>query len=80
MLHIDASDETMTHRLLERGKSSGRVDDNEQTIRERLKVFHDVTTPVINHYAKQGKVRRVNSENPPDQVFLEVQNILDSIH
>ena len=79
MLYVEASDETMTKRLLYRGQSSGRVDDNEETIKQRLKTFHDVTEPVISHYSKSDKVRRVNSENPPDQVFLEVSEVFNEL-
>ena len=50
----------MTNRLLERGKSSGRVDDNEETIKNRLNTFHQVTQPVMDYYDKQGKLRTVN--------------------
>ena len=77
VLYIEASDETMTNRLLERGKSSGRVDDNEETIKQRLATFHQVTKPVIDHYAAQNKLKIVNSEQDPDDVFADVKIILD---
>jgi hypothetical protein len=66
----------MKERLMKRGESSGRVDDNEETIKKRLDTFHAVTQPVIDYYEKQGKLRRVNSEKAPDEVFAEVQKIL----
>ena len=69
----------MVKRLLDRGKTSGRVDDNMETIKQRLKVFYDQTTPVIEYYKKQGKVRHLNSENPPDVVFSEVEKALDNL-
>ena len=59
MLYVNASDESMTKRLLERGKNSGRVDDNEETIKNRLNTFHQVTQPVMDYYEKQGKLRTV---------------------
>ena len=62
---------------MKRGESSGRVDDNEETIKKRLETFHDITKPVIDYYEKQGKVRRVNSEKAPNDVFADVQKILD---
>ena len=49
----------MTDRLLGRAKSSGRVDDNETTIKKRLKTFEDQTLPVLDVYEKVGKVRKV---------------------
>lgn len=58
-LYFDVSDETMTKRLLGRAETSGRVDDNEETIKKRLQTFHDVTKPVIEYYEKEGKLKKV---------------------
>jgi adenylate kinase len=79
VLYVEASDETMKKRLMHRGQSSGRVDDNEETIKQRLKTFHEITKPVIDYYAEQNKLKRVDSEKAPDDVFVEVQAILDKI-
>ncbi|KAG1693175.1 Adenylate kinase isoenzyme 1 [Nymphon striatum] len=93
VLYFEVSDETMTKRLLHRGKTSGRVDDNEETIKKRLKTFHDLTKPVIDHYC--GKIvshcspvnLRGDKTNPPisaeihpDKVFEEVVKSIDSLH
>ena len=53
----------MVKRLLERGKTSGRVDDNEETIRKRLQTFQKSTLPVIQHYEAVGKVKKVSQSN-----------------
>ena len=60
MLYFEVADDTMVKRLLKRAETSGRVDDNEETIKKRLKTFHDLTRPVIEHYNKQGKVHTVS--------------------
>jgi adenylate kinase family enzyme len=49
----------MTKRLLHRGQTSGRVDDNEATIKNRLQTFHNQTLPVLDLYEKQGKLAEV---------------------
>ena len=46
-------------RLLERGKTSGRIDDNEETIRKRFHTFQQATLPVIEHYQQLDKVKQV---------------------
>ena len=56
---MNASDETMTKRLLHRGQTSGRVDDNEETIKKRLKTFHNQTVPVLDLYERQDKLAEV---------------------
>jgi len=49
----------MTKRLLHRGQTSGRVDDNEETIKNRLNTFHNQTLPVLDLYEQQGKLAEV---------------------
>ena len=57
---FQCSDDTMTARLKQRGLSSGREDDNEETIRKRLETFHQQTVPVISHYQQKDKVWEVS--------------------
>lgn len=59
LLYVDAGPETMTKRLLKRGETSGRVDDNEETIKKRLDTYYKATEPVIAFYEKRGIVRKV---------------------
>jgi hypothetical protein len=60
-LYFHVADATMVARLLHRAKTSGRVDDNEETIKKRLKTFNEQTTPVVEHYKKQGKLTQVSN-------------------
>jgi len=77
VLYFEVADETMVKRLLKRAETSGRVDDNEETIKKRLKTFHDHTTPVIDHYAKQNKVCKIVAEGTVDEIFAKVTAHLD---
>ena len=61
VIYFDVADETMTKRLLERGKTSGRVDDNEETIKKRLETFHNQTKPVVDYYSSKDKTCKVIS-------------------
>ena len=61
ILYFDVSDATMTERLLNRGKSSGRADDNEETIKKRLNTFHQHSKPVIDAYASKCKSVRIEA-------------------
>lgn len=78
VLYVEVSDDTMKERLMKRGLSSGRVDDNEETIKKRLETFHAVTQPVIDYYDEKGKLRRVNAEQDADAVFGDIEKILDA--
>lgn len=54
-----------------------RVDDQEVTIRERLRVYHETTEPIIEYYAKQGILKTVAGTGlPPDAVFTKIEEIL----
>lgn len=67
----------MIQRLLGRGKTSGRVDDNEETIKKRLDTFHSHTQPILDHF--KAKLKTINSEAPVDQVFAKVEEVLEPI-
>merc|ERR1739844_734547 len=77
ILYFDVSDATMTERLLNRGKSSGRVDDNEETIKKRLNTFHEHSKPVIEAYNTKAAI--IPAERSVDDIFADVAKILDSI-
>jgi len=79
VLWIDASQETMMKRLLHRAQTSGRDDDNEETIKNRLDTFVRATEPVIEYYKKKNKVKQVNSELPVDEVFEQVGAAMEEI-
>merc|ERR1740131_617393 len=79
VLYFEVSDEEMTKRLLVRGQTSGRVDDNEETIKSRLVTFHQATAPVTTHYHKQRKLHKINAERAPDAIFADVEKSLDKI-
>ena len=72
LLFLDCPESVMTERLLERGKTSGRNDDNEESIKKRLKTYEESTKPIIEKFRQKGKVRAVNSHRPIDEVFEDV--------
>merc|ERR1712044_94869 len=74
ILYFDVKDETMTERLLKRGQSSGRVDDNVETIKKRLDTFHQHSEPVMDHYA--AKCAKIPAERSVDEIFADVQKAL----
>jgi len=67
ILYFEVPDQVMIERLLNRAKSSGRVDDNEETIKKRLETFHKVSKPVMEKYA--AKTVTINAEGTADSIF-----------
>lgn len=60
VLFFDCPEEVMQERLLKRGESSGRNDDNIETIKKRFNTHQQQTMPVINYYDSLGKVAKVS--------------------
>lgn len=54
LVTLEVNDEELTRRILERGKISGRSDDNEETVRKRLEIYHSTTQPVIDFFKAQN--------------------------
>merc|ERR1712127_459579 len=77
ILYFEVSDKTMTERLLKRGQTSGRVDDNEETIKKRLDTFHKHSEPVIAAYA--SKCSKIPAERSVDDIFADVAAALDKL-
>jgi len=77
ILYFQVSDETMTERLLNRGKTSGRADDNVETIKKRLDTFHKHSEPVMDAYA--SKCAKIPAERAVDDIFNDVCAALDKL-
>ncbi|MEJ7625496.1 MAG: adenylate kinase [Ferruginibacter sp.] len=70
MLALDVSGEELVKRLVKRGETSGRSDDNnEQVIRARIIEYHDKTAAVADHYLQVNKVVMVKGEGTIDDIF-----------
>ncbi|KAJ8397130.1 hypothetical protein AAFF_G00009840 [Aldrovandia affinis] len=79
VLYIDAKTDTMLKRLVKRGETSGRADDNEETIRKRLDLYYKATEPVIAFYEGRGIVRKVSAEASVEEVFGHVITAIDAL-
>ncbi|KAI8635117.1 uridylate kinase [Xylariaceae sp. FL1651] len=73
VLFYDCPEEEMERRLLERGKTSGRSDDNAESIRKRFRTFVETSMPVVEYYEKQDRVVRIRADVPPDDVYRATQ-------
>ena len=71
---IDVPDEVVMERIA--GRQDGRADDKPETVRERLRVYHRETEPLVGHYEQQGKLRRIDGAQDPDAVHDDVRAAL----
>lgn len=69
----------MLARLLNRGKTSGRTDDNEESIKKRFKTFVDTSMPVVDYFETKGKLVKILAVRSPDEVYQEVRRVLRSL-
>jgi adenylate kinase len=79
MVALEVEEEELKTRLRERGKTSGRADDqDEEKINTRIKVYLDETIPVAKFYEKQGKYYAVNGIGTIESIFSNICAKIDS--
>jgi UMP-CMP kinase len=76
-LFFDCPEDVLQERLLNRGKTSGRADDNIESIKKRFKVFIETSLPVVEYFEKRGKVIRVDGARPPEVVYEDVRQKME---
>ncbi len=70
MLALEVNDEELVTRLLQRGKNSGRADDqNQEIIRRRIQEYNNKTLPLKNYYSEQGKFHSIDGIGSIDEIF-----------
>ena len=80
LLMLDVDDDEIVSRILNRGKTSGRSDDNdEQIIRNRIKVFNDQTAPIFDHYEMFGKSQRINGIGSINDIFGRLSDTISEL-
>lgn len=73
VIGLEVSDDELTDRLLKRAEESGRSDDNPETIKKRLDVYHNQTTPLREHYISKEKYIPINGEGNVDDIFNAIK-------
>lgn len=76
VLFLDAPEDIMLQRLLKRGETSGRTDDNIESIKKRFTTFKETSMPVVEYFEKQNKVARVPTNQSIDDVYADVKKSL----
>lgn len=79
MVDLDVPEEELMVRLIKRGKDSGRADDNEETIKKRLHVYHSQTAPLIDWYKNEQKYQHINGLGTMEGIFAEICEAVDKL-
>jgi adenylate kinase len=77
LISIEVKEEESVKRLLLRAETSGRSDDNEKVIRNRLREYEEKTIPVLNFYKQKGNYIRVNGMHPIPKVTEDIERVID---
>lgn len=79
MIALNVDEDELKKRLLNRGLTSGRSDDqDEEKIANRIAVYHRETSPVADYYNKQMKFNQVVGVGSIDDIFLSISKIIDA--
>ncbi|MCS7019803.1 MAG: adenylate kinase [Cytophagales bacterium] len=79
MIALEVSEAELVKRLLLRGQTSGRPDDqNEELVQKRVQEYNTKTRPVADFYAAQGKFTAINGIGEIDEIFANICRVIDS--
>ena len=79
MVDLDVPEDELMVRLIKRGTDSGRADDNEETIKKRLHVYHSQTAPLIDWYKNEKKYQHINGLGTMEGIFAEICEAVDKL-
>jgi len=80
VLFFDCDEDTCVKRCLTRGQAgSGRSDDNLDSLKKRIVTYNESTRPIIDHYDKEGLVKKVDASPSADSVFEVVKQSFSAI-
>lgn len=77
-INLNVSDEELIHRILLRGETSGRADDNEEVIKDRLEIYRNNVSNLIDFYQSRNLLNEVHGEGSPVEVFERLTKLIDT--
>ena len=79
MIELDVPEDILMDRLIKRGQQSGRSEDNEETSKKRLGVYHNQTAPLIEWYQKEGLHHHVKGFGELQEIFADIKQVIDGL-
>ena len=79
MIELDVPEDELMKRLILRGQQSGRADDNEETIKKRLLVYHSQTQPLIEWYNREGIHYHIDGMGDLNRIFEDICEVIDNL-
>lgn len=79
VVSLEVPEEELIERLINRGKETGRTDDNYETIKKRLDVYYNQTTPLKERYENEGKLHAIEGLGTKDEIFDRIAQAVDKV-
>ncbi|KZS99313.1 UMP-CMP kinase [Sistotremastrum niveocremeum HHB9708] len=79
ILFFTCTEEILLQRLLIRGETSGREDDNVESIKKRFRTYNETTMPVVEHYESLNKVAKVDGTRSIDEVYVDTRKAIETL-
>ena len=76
---LEVAEAELIDRLVKRGQMSGRSDDNEETIKKRLDVYHNQTSPLQDFYKEKGLYKAIKGTGTIDGIFEDIKAAIDAL-
>ncbi len=73
---LEVDEDELIRRMIERGRQSGRSDDNPETIKKRLDVYHNSTSPLRDYYKEQGKYHAIDGKGDVESIYNSIRDSL----
>lgn len=77
---LEVPEEELIDRLVKRGQMSGRSDDNEETIKKRLNVYHNQTSPLQDFYKEKGLYKAIKGTGSIEDIFEDIKAAIDVLN
>ena len=79
VIGLEVNDEELIKRIIARGKTSGRADDNEETAKKRLDTYYSQTMPLKDFYIKEGKYTKIDGVGSIDDIYSNIKAAIDAV-
>ncbi len=79
VIGLEVEDSELIKRIILRGQTSGRADDNEETAKKRLNTYYSQTLPLKDFYIKEGKYAKIQGMGTIDEIFASIKQAIDAV-
>lgn len=79
VIGLEVDDAELIKRIILRGQTSGRADDNEETAKKRLDTYYSQTLPLKDFYIKEGKYAKIQGMGSIDDIFASIKAAIDAV-